>query len=93
MAPKKIISVIEMYEKELQDRGVQKIRMNPKLTFKELSGAEILAHAHFLCDGAKEYAKDPKRQRKAGSHLTSIQLCLSFAGWYTLEDLINHNRP
>lgn len=67
--------------------------MNPKRTFASLSNYELLSHAHFLIDGAKEYARNPEKQRKAGSHLTAIQMCLSFAGWYTLEDLMNHNRP
>lgn len=93
MTPEKIVSVIEMYEKRLYEAGVPKTRMDPKRTFGSSSVAERLAHAHFLCDGVKEYAKDPQRQRKTGSHLTAIQMCLSFAGWYTLEDLMNHNRP
>ena len=93
MTTKKVISIIEMYEERLRNAGVPKVRMNPKRTFKSLTEAEMLAHAHFLCAGVKEYARDPARQRKTGSHLTSVQLCLSFAGWYTLEDLMNHNRP
>jgi len=93
MTPRKIISVIEMYEKRLRDEGIPKIRMDPKRSFAELSRDEILAHAHFICAGCKEYARDPQKQRKTGSHLTVVQMCLSFANWYTLEDLMNHNRP
>lgn len=93
MAPEKIISIIEMYEKRLLEADVPKVRMDPKRTFESASVAERLAHAHFLCDGVKEYARSPLRQRKTGSHLTAVQMCLSFAGWYTLEDLMNHNRP
>ncbi len=93
MTPEKIISVIEMYEARLQAYGVAKKRMDPRLTFKKLTSAQLLEHAYYLCDGAKEYARDLTRQRKAGSHLTAIQMCLSFAGWYTLQDLMNHNKP
>ena len=93
MTSEKIISVVEMYERELQGENVPKIRMDPNCTFASLSNDELLAHAHFLCDGVKEFSKDPTRQRKTGSHLTAIQMCLSFAGWYTLQDLMNHNRP
>ena len=92
MTPEKIVSVIEMYEERLQMEGVPKVRMDPKRTFASASKQELLAHAYFLCDGVKEFARDPTRQRKAGSHLTAIQMCLSFVGWYTLEDLMNHNR-
>lgn len=93
MTPEKIISIIEMYEELLREAGVPKTRMDPKRTFESTSVAERLAHAHFLCDGVKEYSRDPQRQRKTGSHLTAVQMCLSFAGWYTLEELMNHNRP
>ncbi len=93
MTPEKIISIIEMYEERLRAEGVSKTRMDPKRTFASTNVAERLAHAHFLCDGVKEYAKDPQKQRKTGSHLTAVQMCLSLAGWYTLEDLMNHNRP
>ena len=93
MDPDKIVSVIEVYEAQLRDAGVPKVRMNPSLTMMHLRPGEVLAHAHFLCDGAKSYAQDPTRQRKAGSHLTAIQMCLSFAGWYTLAELMEHNRP
>jgi len=93
MTPQKIISVIEMYEKRFHAENIPKIRMDPKRTFESLTREERLAHAHFLCDGVKKYALDPEKQRKTGSHLTAVQMCLSFAGWYTLEELMCHNRP
>jgi hypothetical protein len=93
MTPEKIISVIEMYEKKLIAANIPKQRMDPGRTFASLNKDERLAHAHYLCDGVKEYARDPEKLRKTGSHLTSVQLCLSFAGWYTLEELMAHNRP
>jgi hypothetical protein len=92
MTPEKMISVIKMYEVRLENAGVPKIRMDPRRTFASLTKDEMLAHAHFLCDGAKEYVCDPDRQRKAGSHLAAIQMCLSFAGLYTLADLMEHNK-
>ena len=92
MDSEKVISVVEMYEKKLREAGIPKIRMDPKRTFASLNREEILAHAHFLTDGVKEYAKEGKL-RKMGSHLSAIQMCLSFAGWYTLEDIMNHNKP
>jgi len=93
MLGEKIISVIEMYEARLREEGVPKVRMDPGRTFGDPSKEELLAHAHFLCDGVKVFARDPARQRKTGSHLTSVQMCLSFAGWYTLQELMDHNRP
>ncbi len=92
MTPQKIISTIEMYEKRFFELGVPKVRMNPKRMFASLSQEEMLAHAHFLCSSVKTYAMEPEKQRKTGSHLTAVQMCLSFAGWYTLEELMEHNR-
>lgn len=93
MTPEKIISVIEMYEARLQAAGVPKLQMDKSKNFGQLSRDDLLAHAHFLCAGVKLYAKNTSQQRKAGSHLTAVQMCLSFAGWYTLGELMEHNRP
>jgi hypothetical protein len=93
MVPQKIISLIERYEQELAELGISKERMDPSRTFASLSREEALAHAHFLCSGVKEYAAEPKRKGKTGRHLASVQLCLSFAGLYTLQDLMEHNKP
>ena len=93
MNPQKIISLVEGYEQELAALGVPKERMDPSRTFASLTREEILAHAHYLCGGVKEYAQDTERAGKAGRHLASIQLCLSFAGKYTLEELMAHNSP
>ena len=93
MTPEKIIAIVEMYEKQLYKAGVSKIRIDHKRTFASCNREEILAHAYYLIDGVKRYAVDSDKKRKTGSHLSAIQMCLSFAGWYTLEDLMNHNRP
>lgn len=92
MSPEKILSVIETYEERLVTEKVPKIRIDPKRTFSSLSNDEILAHAHYLIDGVKEYARTPNKAGKTGRHFASMQMCLSFAGWYTLEELMNHNR-
>ena len=93
MTPAKIISVIEMYEARLRKADIPKRPVCDQCTFKCLSEAEVLAHAHWLCDGVKQFAKDPTKRRKTGSHLTAVQMCLSFAGWYTLGELKTHNKP
>ena len=93
MKPEKIIAVLTMYEDRLCEEGIPKLRMDPSRTFKSLDDHEILAHAHFLIEGAKEYALNPEKRGKTGRHLASIQMCLSFAGWYTLQELMDHNKP
>lgn len=93
MAPEKIVTIVEEYEKELAGLGVQKKRMDPTRTFASLTRSEMLSHAYYLCDGVKQYARDPDKVGKTGRHLGSIQTCLSFAGLYTLEELMEHNIP
>ena len=93
MTPEKIVRLIERYERELQAAGIPQARMDIDRTFGSLSREENLAHAHYLCSGVKRFAQDPNLQRKTGSHLTAVQMCLSNAGWYTLRELMDHNRP
>lgn len=93
MTPDKIVAVITRYERRLRDARVPQVRMDPKRTFGSLSKDEHLAHAHFLCGGAKLFARDPDKYDKANRHLTAIQMCLSCADWYTLGELMDHNRP
>ena len=93
MTPEKVLSVIQMYEMWLEARAVPKKRINPKDTFGAVSEKDLLAHAHFLCQGVKDFSLNPGKTGKMYRHLTTIQMCLSFAGWYTLEDLMDHNKP
>jgi hypothetical protein len=93
MTTEKILSVVEKYRKDFERRNIPKTRMDPKKTLGSLSSEERLAHAHFLLDGIAEYAKNPDKKGKTGRHLASVQMILSFENWYTLEELMDHNRP
>lgn len=91
MTPEKIQAVVRIYRAQFEKEGVPKTRMDPRSFFA--SKEEMLAHAHYLLDGIEEYAKDPDKQGKCRRHLGSCQTLLWTAGWYTLEELMNHNRP
>jgi hypothetical protein len=93
MTPEKILSVVSMYEVRLQREGIQPKRMDTSRTFSSLNKKEVLAHAYYLIGGIKELVANPEKQGKTGRHLGSLQTCLSFADWYTLDELMNHNRP
>lgn len=93
MTPKKIASVVSMYERLLSAAGVPKIRIDPGFMFEDQGKHLILAHAHYLCAGAKEFALDPQKYGKANRHLAAIQMCLTFVGVFTLRELMDHNRP
>jgi hypothetical protein len=92
MTRDKIIQIVSMYRKQFEEKQIPKQRMDPKQTLGSLSNFERLAHAHFLLDGVLEYAKNPAKEGKTGRHLASVQMILSFENWYTLEELMNHNR-
>lgn len=93
MTPEKIIAVVETYEKLLAHQGVAKVRIAEHRTFASATKEELLQHAHYLCEGTKVLARDPEKRPRTRSHLTTIQICLSLAGWYTLGDLVSHNKP
>lgn len=92
MTPEKVVSVIKMYTFWLKVAKVPKKRMDPSKTFGSASKRALLAHAHFLCQGVIDFSSDPGKTGKMHRHLTAVQMCLSFADWYTLEDLMRHNR-
>ncbi len=93
MTPQEIIAVLEVYEKRLEEEGVAKHAMPPDVCFGSVSHEEILSHAYYLCDGVRDYLKSQDTMAKANRHFAAIQMCLSFACWYTLEELMSHNRP
>lgn len=57
------------------------------------SQKEMLMHAHYLLDGIETYARMPNKKGKTGRHLGSLQTLLWVAGWYTLGEIMEHNRP
>ena len=57
------------------------------------SSHEMLAHAHYLLDGIEVYARMRDKKGKTGRHLGSVQTLLWVAGWYTLGEIMEHNKP
>jgi hypothetical protein len=92
MTPLKIIEVVEMYEKRFIESDIPKQRMDPKQYLGDVSVRYVLAHAHYLCDGVRGMAHNANNWGKTNRHLASIQMCLCFTKWYTLEQLMDHNR-
>jgi hypothetical protein len=92
MDQQKILEVVERYRILFNELKVPKQRMDTKRTMAELTKDEMLAHAHYLLEGVEWHAKIPGKEGKTGRHLASVQMILSFAGIYTIEDLMSHNR-
>lgn len=92
MTPEHILALADWYEQRLIGAGIPKKRIDTRKSFGEVARLEILAHAHYLCDGIKAYSQNPEQWDKTNRHLTAIQMCLSFANWYTLDELMDHNK-
>ena len=92
MTPEQILDRVEQYETRLRKQGVQKQQMNPKRTFASASYTVLLGHALYLCDSVREHLRSPfkNKSENAHRHFSSLQMCLSFAGLYTLEELMDH---
>jgi hypothetical protein len=92
MTPEKIRDVVTFYHSTLSQAGIQPQRINVDSSFGSVPRTALLAHAHYLCDGVLRM-NITQQYGKANRHLTAVQMCLSFAGWYTLNELREHNRP
>ncbi len=93
MTPEKILAITNQYKECLSRQGIKPKRIDPSWYFKDCDQNELLAHAAYLCEGIKEFTHDPTKYGKANRHLAAIQMCLGFAGMYTLNQLVDHNRP
>lgn len=93
MTAVQMLGLVGAIEWNLGREQIPKTQVPPKTYFGKLSEKELLAHAHFLCDEVRKHAEDPEHWGKANRLFASLQMCLSFAGWYTLEEMQNMNRP
>jgi hypothetical protein len=90
MTTEKILEVLAIYDARFKKEKITPRRMDPKKIPR--TKIQKLRHACFLIGGIKEYVKDPDKEGKTGRHLGSLQTLLWCAEWYTLEELMNHNR-
>ena len=93
MTPDKIRSVVITYQAELTERGITPQRIDTQKKFADYSEEEVLAHAAHLCCNIIDFLDDPAEWDKLNRHLGALQMCLSFAGCYSLDELRAHNRP
>ena len=92
MTPMKIRDVVTVYHSTLTQAGIQPQRIDVHSSFGSVTREANLAHALYLCNGVIEM-DITQSYGKANRHLTAIQMCLSFANWYTLFQMMEMNRP
>lgn len=93
MTPAEIIALTNQLEWLLTRQHIPKVQVPPGSYFGKMKKEQLLAHANFLCDEVRKYADDSEHWGKANRLFASLQMCLSFAGWYTLQELQMMNRP
>lgn len=93
MTPESILMIVGIYEFLFKKEGIPKIQAPLDTYFGNLPADKQLAHANFLCDLVREVVNDPELWGKTNRLFAALQMCLSNAGWYTLEELQNMNRP
>lgn len=91
MDGKKVLEVVSIYRSSFKKMGICKL--NPP--HDQLVGGEffsILAHCCGMLDKIEKFVAEG-RMEKVFRWLGFVQGCLWSAGFYTLEELKNHNRP
>ena len=96
MTPVKVLEVLDLYEQAFIRSGIGKSQA--KLDVR-LNGSSALAriylsltHCHSMIDEMRQFVAEG-RMDKVFRWLGFIQGVLWVNGWYTLEELMNHNRP
>ena len=96
MTKEKILSVVDLYQDRFEKEKILKERIDLEKMI-DLSDPNIrlrlLAHAHYLLDGIKQFVENPKQLGKTGRHLGSVQTLLLVCGWYSLAEKMKHNWP
>jgi hypothetical protein len=90
MQAEEIISLVAFYKNTLESMNVIPERITTSKSFYTYrnNSSALLSHALYLCVEFKSHTKEDKQNR----HLTAIQMCVSFAGMYTLDELMRHNK-
>jgi hypothetical protein len=78
---------------ELKKAGIKRKRISVDRNWALCSREELLGHAYYLLGGIRKYVKKRNKVGKTGRHLGSVQTILMAAGWQTLRDSMEHNRP
>lgn len=93
MTPHTIEALAALYAAKLRAGGISPQRIDPTCSFGEVTQSDVLAHALYLSEQLPTFVHQEDSLGKANRHLTAIQMCLSFARVYTLNELMAHNRP
>jgi len=86
----KILEVVGIYSELFKSKGIEPADYPHGLMLD--SPHSVLAHCAGMLGKIREFVKEG-RIEKAFRWLGFMQGCLWVTGYYSLEDLMNHNRP
>jgi methionine salvage enolase-phosphatase E1 len=86
----KLLAVIAIYRKNFIRKKIEAVDFSH--IDKPIKCEEILSHCHGMLNKMEKFVLEG-RIEKAFKWLGFVQGCLWSAGYYSLEDLKNHNRP
>lgn len=87
-----LVFAIEQCERELTRMKVPKRPLDKEKSLLTANHAQIKAHAHYLCDGAKKLAQHPEKMHLALWYLGFIQACMSATCSWPIEKIQSDNR-
>ncbi|MBI3627186.1 MAG: hypothetical protein HY220_00340 [Candidatus Sungbacteria bacterium] len=90
MTKAKVLAVIALYRERFEKEGIGKIKLAHDAI--PASSGQVLEHCHAMLDQMVEFMAEG-RLEKVFRWLGFIQGCFWRAGWYTLDELKDHNRP
>lgn len=94
MTPEKVLEVLDLYEEAFTRSGIGKIQIkfDSKLSGAVATTLGALAHCHGMIDEMRQFVAEG-RMDKVFRWLGFMQGVLWTNGWYTLAELMDHNRP
>lgn len=94
MTPEKVLEVLDVYEAAFKRSDIGKIQVKFDTRLKGAVQTTLFAlmHSHGMIDEMRQFVADG-RMDKVFRWLGFIQGVLWTNGWYTLAELMDHNRP
>lgn len=93
MEDKKVLEVLDIYDHAFRTAGFPEVKHphNQLFLYKD----DVLAHCRSMLNGIKEFISlgNKEKRDRALIRLGFVQGCLAATGFYTVNDLKEHNRP
>ena len=95
MEDKKALEVVRIYRKVFELFGIPNLKHPHHKLVYYCNAKQVLSHCYSMLEGVEEFISDGKHEERdrALVRLGFVQGCLWTEGYFTVEELKNHNRP